>query len=111
MANISVVDAKYNPFSYEEILKPLEYLRNRQDVAEEKLEATQEKAAPIEAYLQNPADADSLARYQQYMSTLQDAADRLGSRGANDPGVRSQLLQARTQYAKEVAPLQTAYTL
>jgi len=51
MANISVVDAKYNPFSYEEILKPLEYLRNRQDVAEEKLEATQEKAAPIEAYL------------------------------------------------------------
>lgn len=111
MANISVVDAKYNPFSYEEILKPLEYLRNRQDVAEEKLEATQEKAAPIEAYLQNPADADSLARYQQYMSTLQDAADRLGSRGANDPGVRSQLLQARTQYAKEIAPLQTAYTL
>ena len=99
-----VVNSRYNPFSYEELVKPLmdyttEY--NRQEAAANDLMT---KAAILET-LSPDIDKAEYDSYKSWLNELKAASDALAVNGLN-PQLRSTLTALNNRYSTEYAPLE-----
>ena len=103
------VTSKYKPFTYEELVKPLEGYWKKYDKAEEELGDLSTKLSALDYIIQSePEDSPLKARYSNYKSKLETAAETLGRNGLNQE-VRNLLKEANASFAKDISPIATQY--
>lgn len=103
------VTSKYKPFTYEELVKPLEGYWKKYDEAEKELGDLSTKLSALDYIVQSePEDSPLRAKYSNYKSKLETAAETLGRDGLNQE-VRNLLKEANASFAKDISPIATQY--
>ena len=102
-----IISAVFNPTSFQEYIAPLqmygeEYKRNEAAIAE------------LESYAANLAERAAkepnekwAQQYRQYANKLQQASENMNTRGLS-PKLRSELLNIRRSYYRDIYPIQEA---
>lgn len=109
MANYSlVINSRFKPFSYQELLAPAMQATTAHQQVEEALAELDTKSS-IWDKLTNP-EADKVAHslYTNYSKDLEAQAQELARNGLN-PTSRQAMLNMRARYAKEITPIEQAY--
>lgn len=108
MANYSfVINSKFRPFTYEELVAPIKYATEEHNKREEQLSALSSQAETI----RERANAEELAnpnskwvkKYREYADNLDKAATELARYGIKG-GSRQALMQLRKDYFNSVDP-------
>lgn len=109
MANgFMVINSRFKPFSYDEMLKPLAAYTDEYNAQEAAYGELANNASQWERLKGSEIDQDSYHRYKEYSAALQQAADALASEGLKS-GSRRNLQAARKQYVEQIAPIEQAY--
>ena len=109
MANYSlVIGSKFQPFSFERYLQPLQIYGQAYKEQEDALADLATKAATVESMANEQTDPESYAAYQGYANALKAQANSLATEGLT-PTSRRAMLNMRKRYAQEVIPIQDAY--
>ena len=109
MANYSlVIGSKFQPFSFERYLQPLQIYGQAYKEQEDALADLATKAATVESMANEQTDPESYAAYQSYANALKAQANSLATEGLT-PTSRRAMLDMRKRYAQEVVPIQDAY--
>lgn len=109
MPNVYLQSAPYQPFTYEELAKPLERLQALHDKVEETYTTMGDNAEQIKSQIgdDNPY---ALSIYNNYEKTFMDAYNSFAQNGVQDPNTRTQLLNARKAYMNDMGRLSSAIT-
>lgn len=109
MANgFMVINSKFKPFSYEEMLRPVAAYTDEYNTQEAAYGELANSTAQWERLKDSEIDQDSYQRYKEYSAALQKAADTLASEGLK-PGGRKSLQTARKQYTEQIAPIEQGF--
>lgn len=109
MANgFMVINSRFKPFSYEEMLRPLAAYTDEYNAQEAAYGELADKAAQWERLKNSEMDQDTYQQYRNYANTLQQAADSLAKEGLK-PGGRKAVQDARRKYTEEIFPIEQAY--
>lgn len=109
MANFSVViDSKFDPFSYEELIKPIDRQNTEHRLIEQGMAELDTQASVLENMADMEKDPVSYARYKQYALDLREKAAILAAKGLDGTN-RQDMYNMKSRYAKEIVPIQTAY--
>lgn len=109
MANFSVViDSKFDPFSYEELIKPIDRQNTEHRLIEQGIAELDTQASVLENMADMEKDPVSYARYKQYALDLREKSAILAARGLDGTN-RQDMYNMKSRYAKEIVPIQTAY--
>lgn len=109
MANYSLVlDTKFNPFSYAEMLAPVAAATQAHQALEEEYGNLSAKADVWENMANEQSDPLAYKMYKGYSDDLRDRADTLLREGLNASS-RKGMLDMRARYSKEIAPIEIAY--
>lgn len=103
--NISIT-SKYNPFTYEDYIKPTEQYWEDYDKAEQDIASAKSDLAKIDAYM-NEVEATDKALYDQYKSyrtQLNNISTSLNSSGLTKD-IRNQLRDLPTTYNSTILPI------
>ena len=100
----------FDPLSYEELAKPLDYAQERHDAAAEAYDALSAETSALERYIsQNEDDQQARTMYNNYMSKLKTLQNNLWNNGISATTKRD-LSEARSAYASDILRLQKAVT-
>lgn len=109
MANYSIVSsAKFTPFTFDEMVKPLEMYRDYYKENEELANKLSEDAAEWGRKASASTDPETAATYRRYKEDLEYQSNRLLKEGMS-PGLRSDLQKMRRRYNTEITPIKDAY--
>lgn len=108
MANNVVINAQYNPFSYEEMINPIMLADNAYKAQEQAIANLSAEASLVGSLANNEKDYQSYLKYRQWQTDLDEKALDLAQNGYN-PRSRQAFNQMRTRYAGEIVPIKTAY--
>ena len=97
-----VVTPKYNPFTFDELYKPLAETTKMQMALEDQYNAMEMEAAKLD-YLQN-SDPEAYAVVKNYKDTLRGLAGELASNGLT-PQSRQGVYDMRKMYSSDVEPI------
>lgn len=98
MPNILIgYNGRFEPLSYDELLKPIAYATEQQNAYEAAYEKIGDTADSIASQL-NEGDVNSLAIYNDYSKKLNDARDQLLEKGFKDPNARKALQDVRKEF-------------
>lgn len=103
-----VVNSRYNPFTYDELIKPFNVYQeayNEQTAALSKLETD---ANTLESALSQTDDPIAYQTYSNYLTKLRGIADEIATNGLH-PGSKSEVLKLAGDYSKQIIPIQNAY--
>lgn len=103
-------NAKFRPFSYDEMIKPVEKMYTEHKGIEEGLAELQTKAGIWEGLANEQTDPVTYAQYKRYADELRMAADDLAMNGLNARS-RQNLYNMKARYASEITPIEQAYQL
>lgn len=103
-----VIGTKFQPFSYDEMLKPLAAYTNEYNAQEAAYGELANQAAQWEKLKNSQIDQDTYNQYREYADALQSAANALSSDGLK-PGGRKALQGVRKRYIEQIAPIEEAY--
>ena len=103
-----VINSRFKPFSYEEMLRPLAAYTDEYNAQEAAYGELADKAAQWERLKNSEMDQDTYQQYRNYANTLQQAADSLAKEGLK-PGGRKAVQDARRKYTEEIFPIEQAY--
>ena len=107
-ANYLTIGSKFQPFSYAELVAPVQAYQNEYDRQEELYNQYAEAAGLIGAELNPELDKNILENtYNPYMQALNEAAATLSSEGLT-PGGRAALQSLRRQFGREITPIKLA---
>ena len=110
MANYNlVVNSTFTPFTYEQYLAPFKEYKEAYQNMEDKISALQEQADTLEILANNEQDRDVYNQYKAYSEQLHSMANDLATKGLS-PNARGLYLGMKSKYAKEIVPIQNAYT-
>ena len=110
MANYWITNnAKFRPFSYDEMIKPVERMYTEHSKIEEGLSELQAKAGIWEGLANQQSDPETYAQYKRYADELRLAANDLAVNGLNATS-RQNLFNMKARYANEIVPIEQAYT-
>lgn len=101
MPNILIgYNGKFEPFSYEELLKPIAYATEQQEAYEKAYDDLGDTADAVGASLDpnDPGSQKALAIYNTYNSKLNAARDQLLEKGFKDPNTRQNLMDVKRAY-------------
>lgn len=108
MGRYSTINEQFRPMSYQEMLAPVQMA----DTEHKNLEQSQADLAAAsiqwEDKLKNETDPTLRNLYQGYADNLRKEAETLASKGL-DGNSRRGLLDLRTQYARDIMPIEEAY--
>lgn len=111
MANYSIViNSRFRPFSYDDMIKPINALEQRHALIEEQLADLGAQAAKWDTLANQQTDKRAYAQYKKYATDLESAADDLAKNGLSNVS-RQNLYNMRTRYNSEIAPIELAYQL
>ncbi len=110
MGNYSlVVNSKFKPFSYAEMLQPVQMATlAHQDVENEYAELAS-KANVWEGIANEQADPYAYKMYKSYSDDLETQAETLAREGLN-PTSRQGMLNMKSRYSSDIIPIEQAYT-
>lgn len=103
------IGAKYRPFSYEELIRPVAMATEMHDKIDEQYAALQEKAGVWENLANKETDPESYKKYKEYSDALNAQAEELAKNGLNPQSMRD-MLNLRARYSSDIVPLEQAYT-
>ena len=109
MANYSlVVNSKFTPFSYQELLQPAMLATQAHQELENQYTDLATKANVWEGMANEQTDPEAYKMYKKYSDDLRAQADILASQGLT-PSSRKALAQMRSRYSSEIVPIENAY--
>ena len=108
MANYSIIiNSKFKPFSYAEMLAPVQESTQAHQQVEEAYSALSTQAESIAAKANEQTDPKAYARYKAYAEQLQAQAEQLARNGLT-PDSRRNMFRMRDMYARQILPIQEA---
>lgn len=109
MANgFMVINSRFKPFSYEEMLKPIAAYTDEYNAQEATYGELANNAAQWERLKDSQLDQDVYNQYREYANAVQGAADALATEGLK-PGSRKALQNIKRQYVEQIVPIEQAY--
>ena len=109
MANYSLIlDAKFKPFSYQEMVTPVLEATKAHQALEDMYGELSSKANIWEEMANEQTDPYAYSLYKKYADDLTARADQLMQYGLN-PASRRDMLDMRSRYSKEILPIENAY--
>lgn len=109
MANYSFIsNAKFRPFSYQEMLQPLQAYTNEYNTIQEGMGELSTKAGVFERLANEQTDPKTYAMYKQYSNDLAKQAESLAKQGLT-PASRQGLIDMKRRYSSEIIPIEQAY--
>lgn len=109
MANYSLIlDTKFKPFSYAEMLAPVQAATEAHQELEARYGDLALKANEWGRKANEQTDPYAYKMYKTYSEDLERMAEQLARRGLN-PASRRNMLDMRSRYASEILPIETAY--
>lgn len=103
-----VVNSKFKPFNYEELVKPVQQATEAHIALEDKYSTMAEQANVWENIIDKNLDPEFYEQYKQYADALDSSAEQLAREGLT-PGSRKSLMEMRKRYSKDIVPIDTAY--
>lgn len=109
MPNFSFVsNAKFRPFSYAEMLQPLQAYTNEYNTIQEGIGELGAKAGVFDKMANEQTDPRAYQMYKQYSEDLAKQAESLAKQGLT-PSTRQGLMDMRKRYSSEIMPIEQAY--
>ena len=108
MANFNyTAGVKFQPFSFEEMLRPLAMYTQEYNAIEQTYGDLNTKANEIAALANETDDPITYQRYKDFENSLRSKADTMAKQGL-DTTSRRQLLDMRSRFATDITPIQNA---
>lgn len=104
-----VIGSKFRPFSYSEMLAPIEAATAEHRAIEESLGEMSAKAGMWDKLANQQSDPVAYAQYKTYADDLTKQADLLARQGLT-PESRRGLLDMKRRYSNEITPIEVAAT-
>lgn len=104
-----VIGSKFRPFSYSEMLAPIEAATTEHRAIEEGLGEMSAKAGMWDKLANQQSDPVAYAQYKTYADDLTKQADLLARQGLT-PESRRGLLDMKRRYSNEITPIEAAAT-
>ena len=104
MSVVLTSNAVYQPFTFEELLKPLAMYTEEYRNIEDDILDLEDKSAALKAYMDTNSSSESSRIYRNYMNQLEQEASMLASRGLQ--GRREGLLGLKRRYNRNIKPLE-----
>lgn len=104
-----VIGSKFRPFSYSEMLAPIEAATTEHRAIEEGLGEMSAKAGMWDKLADQQSDPVAYAQYKAYADDLTKQADLLARQGLT-PESRRGLLDMKRRYSNEITPIEVAAT-
>lgn len=104
-----VIGSKFRPFSYSEMLAPIEAATTEHRAIEEGLGEMSAKAGMWDKLANQQSDPVTYAQYKTYADDLTKQADLLSRQGLT-PESRRGLLDMKRRYSNEITPIEVAAT-
>lgn len=101
------VTPKYKPFTYEELVKPLEGYWKDYDKAEEDLIKLETDTAVLQSVINSMPEGEEKTKYANYLSSLNSQAEALASQGLTRDN-RNALRNLKIQYSDLIPRLSLA---
>ena len=109
MGNYSlVINSKFNPFSYQEMLAPVLMATQAHQELENQYGELEAKANIWENLANEQTDPYAYKMYKTFANDLEEKAELLAKEGLNASS-RKNMLNMRARYNKEITPIETAY--
>lgn len=109
MANYSFIsNAKFRPFSYQEMLQPLAAYTQEYNTIQEGMGELGTKADVFDKMANEQTDPLAYAMYKQYSNDLAAQAESLAKQGLT-PASRQGLIDMKRRYSSEIIPIEQAY--
>ena len=109
MADFSFVSgAKFRPFSYQEMLQPLQAYTQEYNTIQEGMGELGTKADVFDRMANEQTDPQAYAMYRQYSNDLAKQAESLAKQGLT-PASRQGLIDMKRRYSSEIVPIEQAY--
>lgn len=108
-ANTIVIGSKFKPFSYAEMLQPVQAATEAHQAVEEQYADLATKASVWEQMANEQSDPYAYSLYNAYSKDLAAQAEELAKNGLS-PGSRQNMNKMRSRYSKEIVPIEQAYT-
>ena len=109
MANYSFIsNAKFRPFSYQEMLQPLQAYTQEYNTIQEGMGELGTKADVFDKMANEQTDPQAYAIYKQYSNDLAAQAESLAKQGLT-PASRQGLIDMKRRYSSEIVPIEQAY--
>lgn len=109
MANYSLIlDTKFKPFSYQELVAPIQSATQAHQALEEAYGDLATKANVAEMLANEAPDSLARSMYERYSKDLSDQADQLMRNGLSISS-RKNMLDMKARYSKEITPIEVAY--
>lgn len=109
MANYIVSGSKFRPFSYAEMLQPVQSATVAHQELENQYGELATKAGVWEEMANEQTDPYAYKMYKTYANDLEEQASQLAREGLNAAS-RRDMLNMRARYSKEITPIEQAYT-
>ena len=108
MPNYIVSGARFDPFSYQELLSPALMATQAHQDLENQLGDLSQKADVWQGLANEQTDPEAYRQYKAYADDLKAQVDALASNGLN-PQSRQNLLNMKRRYTSEITPIENAY--
>lgn len=108
MARVVINNTRFNPFTFDEILKPLAMYAQEYKRQEDILDELNTKASVFDEMADEQKDPMAHKMYKSYANALRQKLDQLTSEGLS-PASRKGLLEMKSRYSKEMLPIENAY--
>lgn len=103
-----ILDTKFKPFSYQEMLAPVLAATQAHQALEEEYGALATKASVWENMANEQTDPFAYKTYKKYADELENQAGQLAREGLSSLS-RRKMLDMKSRYAQEIAPIENAY--
>lgn len=99
--------AKFNPYTFDEMLKPLAMASDAYNAVQSGIEELGAKADLMKMYANEVPDSKTANMYNSYAKDLEKQASMLAKHGLT-PASRQGLINMKRRYSSEVVPIETA---
>lgn len=108
MPNYIVLNSKFKPFSFEEILKPSLLATQEHQALDQAYSELNQQAAPWENRINQLRDPISYNMYNEFSNKLLSNVEQLAKEGLNSSSRRA-LFQTNADYKNKIVPIENAY--
>ncbi len=107
MGIVLTSNAKFNPYTFDEVLKPLAMATDYYNTMYDKMDEIQDKAALLKAYANENPQGKVANTYNSYMKSLEQEMNSLVDNGLT-PRTRQRLSELKKAYSFQIRPIENA---
>lgn len=107
-ANYIVINSKFKPFSYAEMLQPVQMATAAHQEVENEYAELATKANVWDEMANEQTDPYAYKMYKTYSNDLEEQAGQLAREGLT-PASRQNMLRMRQRYSSDIVPIEQAY--